>query len=167
MTDEELIRCFEAAEAPPGGFPHREHVRVAWWYLRRLSTLDALERFRANLRRFAAAQGATDKYHETMTTAYMLVIAERLDEVGRALSWSEFADRCPDILSTRPSVLDSYYRPETLASARARAEFVMPDREDRPLRQSASTWLEQGCRREMSPSGDGTVDPGAARSCRG
>jgi len=128
MTDEELIRYFETAEAPPGGFPHREHVRVAWWYVCRHPLPEALERFRTGLRRFAEARGAADKYHETITTAFVLLIDERLDEIGRAAPWSEFASRCPDLLGWRPSILDRYYRPETLASERARRVFVMPDR---------------------------------------
>jgi hypothetical protein len=35
MTDDELIAAFEAATLPAGAFPHREHVRAAWWYARR------------------------------------------------------------------------------------------------------------------------------------
>jgi len=128
MTDEALIACFEAAQEPPGGFHHREHVRVAWWYLRQLPWTSALERFGAGLRRYAEARGASGLYHETITTAYVLVINERLDENARRLSWEEFAERNPDLLAWKPSLLDRYYRPETLASERARRTFVMPDR---------------------------------------
>jgi hypothetical protein len=42
--------------------------------------------------------------------------------------WTEFAARHPDLLTWRPSILDRYYKPETLASIRARQTFVMPDR---------------------------------------
>jgi 2'-5' RNA ligase len=127
MTDEALVACFEAAEEPPGGFHHREHVRVVWWYLRQLPWTTALERFAAALRRYADARGATRLYHETITTAYVLMVNERLDEAARSLSWEEFAERNPDLLAWKPSLLDRYYRPETLASERARRTFVMPD----------------------------------------
>lgn len=128
MTDEALIQSFEAAEMPPGGFPHREHVRVAWWYLRHHPWLTALERFRTGLRRFAEAQGATQKYHETITTAYVLLISERLEADGRNLTWEEFAARHADLLAWQPSILDRFYTRETLMSERARRTFVMPDR---------------------------------------
>lgn len=128
MTDGELIRSFEAAEVPPGGFPHREHVRVAWSYLRSHPWLAALEHFRTGLQRLTAAQGAAERYHETITTAYVLLINERLDESGRHLTWEEFAARHRDLLARQPSILDRYYRQETLLSARARRLFVMPDR---------------------------------------
>ena len=128
MDNESLIRLFEAGEAPPDGFHHREHVRVAWWYLSESPLPEALGRFGAGLRRFADAQGKPDLYHETITTAYVLLIAERLDDGDRELDWDDFARRNPDLLTWRPSILARYYREETLASARAKRTFVMPDR---------------------------------------
>ncbi|HEX6323574.1 MAG TPA: hypothetical protein VFZ36_07605 [Vicinamibacterales bacterium] len=128
MTDDELLAAFEAGVEPPGGFHHREHVRVAWWYLCREHWTAALERFAAALRRYADAQGATGLYHETITTAWVLLINERLDACGRDLSWDDFAARYPELLAWKPSILDRYYTPETLKSDRARRTFVMPDR---------------------------------------
>ena len=132
MNDASLVRLVEAGETPPDGFHHRDHVRVAWWYLHQHQLPEALVRFSATLRRFALANGKPDLYHETITTAYMLLINERLDQRGRELTWPEFEARNPDLLTWRPSVLDRYYRAETLSSDRARRTFVMPDRlEDR------------------------------------
>jgi hypothetical protein len=128
MDEEALVKMFEAGQAPPEGFHHREHVRVAWWYLRHQPLPEALTAFSAALRRFATAQGKPGLFHETITTAYVLLINERLDEAGRELAWPVFAERNPDLLSWRPSVLDRYYQPQTLQSDRARRTFVMPDR---------------------------------------
>ena len=128
MDDEALVRSFEAGQAPSGGFHHREHVRVAWCYLRQHTLAGALARFSAGLRRFATANGKPDLYHETITTAYVLLINERLDGAARSLAWDAFAGRNPDLLLWKPSVLDRYYRPETLSSDRARRTFVLPDR---------------------------------------
>ena len=130
MDEESLVRLFEAGEVPPDGFHHRDHVRVAWWYLRQLPLPEALTRFSVALRRFAIAQGKPDLFHETITTAYVLLINERLDAAGRDVAWPEFAARNPDLLTWRPSVLDRYYRAETLSSDRARRVFLMPDRVD-------------------------------------
>ena len=128
MEDEKIVRSFEAGQAPPGGFHHREHVRVAWWYLRQHGLPDALARFCAGLRRFAAANGKPGLYHETITTAYVLLINERLDGTARGLTWDAFAGRNPDLLLWKPSILDRYYHPDTLKSDRARRTFVLPDR---------------------------------------
>ena len=35
MTDDELVRAFEACELPGDEFPHAAHVRVAWYYATR------------------------------------------------------------------------------------------------------------------------------------
>ena len=128
MDDVTLVRSFEAGEVPPDGFHHRDHVRVAWWYLRESPLPEALGRFVSALRRFAAAQRKPDLYHETITTAYLLLINERLDDGGRDLGWEEFARRNPDLLTWKPSILARFYREDTLASARAKRTFVMPDR---------------------------------------
>ena len=125
MTDDELVAAFEATTLPADQFPHSAHVRVAWWYLRHGPLPEALGRFSSALRRFADAKGATGKYHETMTVAYMLVIAERVSDAP-GLTWPEFSARNADLFE-RSSILARYYRPETLASERARKAFVMPD----------------------------------------
>jgi hypothetical protein len=129
MDDAALIRAFESGVVPDGGFHHAQHVRVAWCYLRQHSFLEALERFQTRLRAFAVAQGKPDLYHETITTAYVVLINERLHEDGAGKEdWDAFAARHADLLSWKPSILDRYYRNETLWSERARRTFVMPDR---------------------------------------
>ena len=127
MTDDELLEAFEASTLPAEQFPHAAHVRVAWCYASRHCLPEALARFSGGLRRFATATGAPGRYHETITVAYMLLIAERLDD-ARDESWERFSGRNPDLLAWRPSILSRYYRDETLQSARARRVFVMPDR---------------------------------------
>ena len=127
MEHDELIAAFESGEVPQGGFHHAQHVRVAWWYLKHHALPEALARFSDGLRRFAERQNKPGLYHDTITVAYVLLINQRLADC-RHLEWAEFAERHGDLLGWRPSILDRYYRPETLASERARAVFVMPDR---------------------------------------
>jgi hypothetical protein len=126
MTDEQFVAAFESTELPDDQFSHAGHVRVAWWYLIHSPLPVAMQRFADALRRYATSKGAAGKYHETITVAYMLILAERLHD-ARALSWAEFAAANPDLFD-RPTVLAKYYRDETLASDRARQGFVMPDR---------------------------------------
>ena len=126
--DDAIVLTFEAGREPAGGFHHREHVRVAWYYLQRHALPEAIVRFSTALRHFAAAQGKPGLYHETITTAYLLLINERLDGDVRQLAWTAFADRNPDLLTWKPSVLHRYYHAETLTSDRARRTFLLPDR---------------------------------------
>jgi hypothetical protein len=128
--DEALVRSFEAGELPAGGFRHPDHVRVAWYYLLRYPLPQAIAVFTEGLKRFAAARGTPEMYHETITIAYVLLISERLDGAGAisTLPWAAFAKDHADLLTWNPSILDRYYTPDTLWSDRARRTFVMPDR---------------------------------------
>jgi len=128
MTTDELIARFEDCTLPADRFDHGAHVQVAWGYLRRHAMPQALQRFTESLQRFAAHLGASDKYHATITGAYVFLINERLDGEARDLSWEDFAARHPELLSWTPSILERYYHPETLKSDRAKRTFVMPDR---------------------------------------
>jgi hypothetical protein len=101
-------------------------VRVAWCYLNRVPLLVALAQFRSALQRFATAKGKPERYHETITIAYMLLIAERLGHV-RGASWERFAAANPDLLTWNPSILARFYTDGVLSSERARAVFVLPD----------------------------------------
>ena len=131
LTDaagDEFVARFERGEVPAEEFPHREHVRLAWLYLRRLPLAEACARFVAGIKRFAAAQGKPERYHETITWAYLLLINERDARAGRSQTWDEFADANADLLDWQTSVLKNYYREETLSSDAARNVFLFPDR---------------------------------------
>ena len=74
MTDEELIERLEDGSIAPDSFHHLEHVRAVFLYLCRYPMLEALQRFAAALQRFAAAMGKADRYHETITWAYVFLV---------------------------------------------------------------------------------------------
>ena len=126
MTEAEFVRAFEGCTLPNTAFHHRDHVRLAWIYLRQATPLEALARFAAGLQRFAAFNGHPGLYHETITWAYLFLIHERMADGTGGETWEEFAARNPDLLAWSPSVLDRYYDPETLRSERARRLFVLP-----------------------------------------
>lgn len=127
LNDDALVARFEDGTLPVEAFPHREHVRAAWIYVRRYGMPDALTEFPRALRHFATAKGTPTLYHATITWAYLLLVAERQARTPAA-SWDEFASANADLLTWKPSVLDRYYAPDTLWSDFARAHYVMPDR---------------------------------------
>jgi hypothetical protein len=128
MTGDELIQQFENGNTPAETFHHADHVRLAFEYLCRYPILEALQRFPDSLKRFAAAQGKADRYHETVTWAYLLLIRERIACADCPQTWQEFIDRNPDLLPWKDGVLATLYRQETLDSELARRTFVLPDR---------------------------------------
>ncbi|HTR23448.1 MAG TPA: hypothetical protein VMI10_05645 [Terriglobales bacterium] len=125
-TDEFLISEFEQGRTP-GEFHHADHVRVAFAYVREFPMVEAVARFSAALKRFAALKSKPNLYHETITWAYLLLIGERIARIGKRQSWEEFSVENGDLLVWRGGVLERYYRCETLASELARGTFVFPD----------------------------------------
>jgi hypothetical protein len=123
MTDQDFLTAFESGALTE--LPHRAHVRLAWLYLDRGSETQALERLVDGLQRFAAAKGRADKFHYTMTRAWLeLVIGAR-----RANPSAQDVDAllvaCPGLADSR--ALAHYYSGAVLSSAAARADWVPPD----------------------------------------
>jgi hypothetical protein len=125
MTDDEFLSRFEACTLDP--FHHRDHVRVAFLYLRRYPAPEAIARFSTALRNFAASKGKPTLYHETVTWAYLFLIRERMFK-SQTRTWDEFAATNGDLLSWKENILKRYYRDETLASDDAKSVFLFPDK---------------------------------------
>jgi hypothetical protein len=128
VEDEELIERFESCTLSGADFHHRDHVKVAWLYLRSNSVVQTLSRFSEGLQRFATAQGKPNLYHETITWAYVFLIHERMQRQGREQGWAEFVDRNADLFDWKDNILKSYYEDQTLSSESARRMFILPDR---------------------------------------
>ena len=122
MDDREFVAALESCTLPSDAFDHRAHVRLAWLYLSEQPLLEALPRFIASLKRYAGSLGASGKYHETITYAFMFLIHERMF-ASTAITFEEFAAANEDLFGP---ILEHYYRPETLASPQARSIFVLP-----------------------------------------
>ena len=127
LDDATLLARFEQLEIAPGDFRHREHVRLAFAMLQGADFGEAALRFRTALKRFAAAVGAHTKYHETLTWAYLALVAQCMDERAYASS-GELLEAQPDLLDHKTGLLARYYDvPALLASPVARRVFVLPE----------------------------------------
>ena len=122
-----LLDRFIDTSLPASEFHHRQHVEVAWMFVRDHGMPGALAEFSTALQRFADAKGATGLYHQTITWAFLLIIADRQARC-HAGTFEAFTDANPDVLAWKPSILDRYYSRELLVSDLARKTFLMPDR---------------------------------------
>lgn len=120
------VEAFERGEIDAEAFDHEAHVYVAWLYLERYPLPAALEKFDAALRRLTVKLGVPGKYHATITWFFLMLIGERRAEDPDG-DWWAFRRRNGDLIDDG-SILERYYRRETLASNRARQSFVLPDR---------------------------------------
>src|ERR1051325_1960545 len=127
MTDEELIEGFEAASLPE--FPHAEHVRLTILYLVRHGRDETQRRLFEGLRRFAAAKGVPEKFHVTMTIAWLDLVDDARRTHPEARDAGALVTACPELLN-RDALL-RFYSPERLMSDDARQQWIPPDRTSR------------------------------------
>jgi hypothetical protein len=107
-----------------GGFGHREHLELAWTYLRRYPIDEAAGVMTAAVRHVARGHGAEDKYHETITRAWLHFVAVHMQRWG-AESFEAFLELNPDLLDRR--LIEHFYSPGLIFGGPARAACVDPD----------------------------------------
>ena len=115
MTDDEFVHAFESCTLPPEAFHHRDHLRLARIYLDRWGLDTATARFIESLKRYATHLGKSEKYHQTMTIAWMRVVAA--------------SDRAAELDKGH---LYRYYSRQRLDSPEARMGFIEPDLQQLP-----------------------------------
>ena len=122
-----LVLAFENAGLDRAAFHHREHLYVAWCYLCALPLEDALARYVHGLRRLTMALGVPEKFHATMTWAYLVLLGEAMDRSPGA-GFDELLEKNPALLWPRAGALEAHYDRAQLDSGEARRRFVLPRR---------------------------------------
>jgi hypothetical protein len=117
------VARFVRGETDPATFTHREHVRMAFELLRHSDFPEAALRYSRALQALTLRAGVPEKFHQTITVAFLALIAERLFEHDTD-TFDTFAQDHPDLFDR--SVLERRYGPERLASAAARTTFLLP-----------------------------------------
>ncbi len=129
-SDDDFLRAFEDLTFPADQFHHREHLRVAWLYLKSSDATRAAERMSAGIRRFANHHGATQKYRHTLTLLWMRLVAAALVETPDGLAFEEFLAAHPELCDK--SLPAKYYSEALLQSPAAREGWVQPDLQPLP-----------------------------------
>lgn len=124
MTDHEFIRALESCELPESEFGHVAHVRAAYLYLQEADFAGALDRIRRTIRNYVRHLGKPDRYHETITVAYLALIQEHICERGNGRGWVEFARDNSELF--QPGLLRQFYPAAQLESEMARRVFLLP-----------------------------------------
>jgi hypothetical protein len=122
---------FTAGVIPAAAWTHVAHIRVGTWHVARFGPDEALRRLRAGIRRLNEQHGTgnspTRGYHETITAAYVRLIAAYLDRCPAAQPLAERARRLIEGPLGARDVLLRFYSRERLLSPAARADWVEPD----------------------------------------
>jgi hypothetical protein len=117
---EELARIL----ARGAGFGHREHLELAWTLLGRLSAPVASVAIRQVLRDLAATHGMPDRFHATITEAWVRVVA-RHRQILPGDSFEDFVSLHPMLLD--PGLISCHYGAGVLARDEPRRTWVEPD----------------------------------------
>jgi hypothetical protein len=129
LTDEEFLRQFESAAWPYAEWHHRQHIKVAYLYLRRYPFTQAQVQMRERIKAYNAAKQLPDSllsgYHDTMTQAWMHLVYFALCESGPAESADAFYELHPELWGKK--ILRFFYT-EVFITPEAKANFVPPDR---------------------------------------
>ena len=119
----ELAR-FVRGEIDPRTFPHREHVRMAFEMLRRHSFVETALYYSQALRTMTEKIGKPEVFHQTLTIAFLALIAERM-HTDIARDFESFVAANPDLMDK--SAVARRYSPERLALDAARRTFILPE----------------------------------------
>ena len=129
-SDDDFLRAFEDLSFPVEQFRHREHLLVAWLYLKSSDATRAAERMAAGIRRFANHHGATQKYHHTLTLFWMRLVAVALVGTPDEPAFEEFLAVHPELRDK--NLIAKYYSKELLQTSAAREGWIDPDLQPLP-----------------------------------
>ena len=144
LSDEEFLRQFETCTYPYAHWTHRAHLRVAYCYVTRFGLQGAIPKVTSGIRAYNQSQGIVDTptsgYHETMTVAWLHLVAAMLAEYGPsgavdpagpsllgldAPPSQEFLEAQPQLREKK--VLRLFYSRQRFMLPEAKYHFVPPD----------------------------------------
>lgn len=105
-------------------FGHRQHVQLTWLAVRNCGRDAAIDLVSQGIRRTARYAGAPQKYHPTISRAWVELIAHHVMHDPTA-DFDVFAERNAPLFDKR--LLSRFYRSTTLAGIPARTGWVEPD----------------------------------------
>jgi hypothetical protein len=123
--DSELAVILPEITGPGGQFRHRQHINLAFYAVRRYGMPDAVGTVCGWIRQIATYERAPQKYHHTVSRAWMELVAHHVAADPGCADFDVFADRNPALLDKR--LLARHYRSSTLAAGPARHDWVEPD----------------------------------------
>ncbi len=126
LSDAEFLAAVRACSLPPACFRHGDHLRLAWLHIHQHPLEVAAEHVRNDIQAYANHLGSAEFYHETMTVAWVRLIASHDEQ-----SFDEFLRLNAHRLNKE--LLHRFWSPELLESETARLAWVDPDRLGLPM----------------------------------
>jgi len=125
LNDREFVEAFEACTISGSEFRHGDHVRLAWIYVREFGEKEAEQKLLSGIRKLAGHVGSPQKFHHTMTVAWLKMVIAAGGAKGTVVSFSAWAEA--NAFLGDKALLSRHYSKERLNSAEAKAGWVEPD----------------------------------------
>ena len=126
---DEFIGAFEACTLPKDRWTHGAHLLTGACYVHQLGESAATEKIRTCVRRYNEAVGGkntdTSGYHETITIAWIKLLAKLLRESG-PIRRAEFAQLAVQRFESDRGILRRHYDFDVVNSVDARKRWVPP-----------------------------------------
>jgi hypothetical protein len=120
VTDAEFLSAFDDTTLEP--FHHRDHLRVTYLYLAQFGREETERRLGPAILRYAEARGGGAKYHQTITLAWIGLVA-RASENTR--DFEEMIVNHAELLDK--NLLQRHYSEARIGSDEARHGWIEPD----------------------------------------
>ena len=128
---DDLAARFAVPSLRRAEWTHVAHLAVGAWHVHRYGTAEALTRVRDGIRRLNVSIGGANTessgYHETITAAYITLLAEFLEACPPGLPLADGLARLWTTPLAERDMLFTFYSRERLFSTDARARWVDPD----------------------------------------
>ncbi len=121
----QFVAAVETLTLPNEAFRHCDHIHLAWLHLRQGGLAEASDRFSATLCRFAAHHGVSEKYHHTITLAWMRLIAAAVRLTPHINDFNQFAMAHAFLFEVK--LPWAFYSSERMGSEEARTGWVELD----------------------------------------
>ena len=125
--DREFKNLVESCEFPVAEFDHRAHIRLAYVYLAGNSEDESVHLVRDALTALLRHAGVdpSQKYHETLTEAWVLAVNHFMQNTDNSQSADDFIEKNTVMLDSK--IMMTHYSTEILFSDEARKAFVEPN----------------------------------------
>ncbi|HWA73416.1 MAG TPA: hypothetical protein VG937_13815 [Polyangiaceae bacterium] len=127
----ELAAAFLAGTLPRERWTHAAHLAVGAWHVHHLGESVAIDTLRLGIRKLNTAHGtqntSTGGYHETITVAYVRLIAAFLAALSGDVPLEQRVSALLESPLAERTFLFRFWSKSLLMSAEARANWVAPD----------------------------------------
>jgi hypothetical protein len=125
VIDPELQEILHTILRPGQGFGHRQHINLAYLAVHRHGMPAAIEKICTWIQQIAAHDGVPHKYHNTVSRAWVELVAHHVAADSPCTGFERFARHNPALFDKQ--LLTRHYRATTLASDQARHGWAEPD----------------------------------------